>query len=361
MSSTLEITPGFFYDIWLQRIAIVAGYTLLVYDYFLTLSDEVECVWKAPWTLVKFIYLANRYIVLLGQTLVCIQATGLITAVNGGCEVYALFLGVYLVVTLEIAHVLVVLRAWAVWGGDRRILWSVVVIYAASLVSIVAVVSKGEDLSNFDVTVTSFCYKPVPDRAWLFYLASLVVDSLLFCMTMMGLWSYRKTFNNGYLGLIQVLMRGATAFYFVNVCYGVLGIVSWTIYRNSPKSFAITAYLIPMLAICGQRVVHDLRRAAPMSCSTQNLSQVVDRQVNAFAFWSSSADEGAFMALERDSDLAREATSNVDEIGTTDDDCELQLDDDAVLSMKAVSFESRPYPLARNRSVGMSVPVQTGD
>ncbi|KIO03529.1 hypothetical protein M404DRAFT_145802, partial [Pisolithus tinctorius Marx 270] len=65
------------------RAATAAGYTLLVYDYFLTLSDEVECMWYAPWTPVKFVYLANRYIVLLGQTVICIQATGIVAAVAG--------------------------------------------------------------------------------------------------------------------------------------------------------------------------------------------------------------------------------------------------------------------------------------
>ncbi|KAI6044380.1 hypothetical protein EDC04DRAFT_360304 [Pisolithus marmoratus] len=344
MSHVFEVTPTFVYDVGLQRTAIVAGYTLLVYDYFLTLSDEVEYIWNAPWTPVKFIYLANRYTVLLGQTLICIQATGFVATFTGGCEFYAVFLAVYILLSLETAHLLVALRAWAIWGGDRSVLWSVVVAYVASLVSIVVAVSQGEDFSNFEPTVTSLCYRPIPVRAWLFYLASLAVDSLLFCMTMMGLWSYCKALKDGSLELIRILMRSVTAFYVVNVCYDVLGIVSWTRYRNSPKSFAITAFFIPVLAICGQRVVHDLRRTAPMSYSGQDLSQMVDRQVKALTFWPMSADEAVSMDLEG---IPRGSSSSIDEIGTASDDyAGLRLEDDAGVSIETPSFKSRPYSLA---------------
>ncbi|KAI6001154.1 hypothetical protein EDD15DRAFT_1658249 [Pisolithus albus] len=255
-----EITPAIIYDVWLERAAIVAGYALLVHDYFLTLSVEVEYIWGAPWTPVKSIYLANRYFALLGQTLICMQTTGFVASVTGGCELYSIFLGVYILVSLETAHVLVFLRAWAIWGGNRRTLWCVVVVYITTLVSIVVAVTKGEDFSNFEPTVMSGCYKSVPGGAWLFFLASLAVDSLMFCMTMSGLLSYRKSFRNGSLQLVQVLMRGATAFY-VNACYCVLGIVSWTTFQNSPGSFAVPGFCIPVLAICSQRVVHDLRRS----------------------------------------------------------------------------------------------------
>lgn len=342
-SRAFEITPALIYDVWLQRAAVVAGYALLVHDYFLTLSVEVEYIWGAPWTPVKSIYLANRYFALLGQTVICMQTTGFVVTVTGGCEFYAIFLGVYMFVSFETAHVLVFLRAWVIGGGNRRILWSLVAVYITSLVSLAVAVTKGEDFSNFKPTVRSGCYRPVPDHAWLFFLASLVVDSLLFCMTMSGLRSYRKSFRNDSLQLIQVLMRGATAFYVVNACYCVLGIVSWTRYQNSPSSFTVPGFFIPVLAICSQRVVHDLRQVAPLPCSTRDLSQVIDRQVKRFALWSRSPD------------LEREASSNIEQSDNiTDDRSELRIDDDAGFSSQAASTQPGSYPLVEIASLGVS-------
>ncbi|KAI6126102.1 hypothetical protein EDD16DRAFT_354535 [Pisolithus croceorrhizus] len=316
MSRAFEITPAFIYDVWLQKAAVVAGYTLLVHDYFLTLSDEVEYIWSAPWTPVKSIYLANRYIALLGQTVICMQTTGFVAAVTGGCEFYAIFFGAYILVSLETAHVF--LRAWAIWGGNRRILWFVVIAYVTSLVSIVAAVTKGQDFSNFEPTVASGCDRPVPDRAWLFYLVSLVVDSLLFCITMSGLRSYSKSFN-GSLELIHVLMRGAIAFYVVNVCYGVLGIVCWTRYQNSPSSFTVTGLFIPVLAICSQRVVEG------------------------FAFWSRSPD------------LGRETSPIIEETDdATDDRSELRIDDNVGFSSSTPSFDPGSYSLVEIARVSVS-------
>ncbi|KAI6044381.1 hypothetical protein EDC04DRAFT_362551 [Pisolithus marmoratus] len=317
MLRVFEITPAFIYDVWLQRAAVVAGYTLLVYDYLLTLSDEVEYIWKAPWTPVKSVYLANRYIVLLGQTFVCIQATGFVAAATG---VYAIFLAIYILVSLETAHVLVVIRAWAIWGGNRHILQSVVLGYVVCLVSLVLAVGKGEDFSNFEPTVKSVCYEPAPDRAWLFYFGSLVVDSLLFCMTMVGLWSYRKSFKYGSLELIKALMQGVTSFYIITVCYDILGIVSLTRYANSPRSFAITTIITPVLAIYSQRVAHDLRRMAPMSWSAPELSQVVNRQLAGFPCCTNGADEGASMVLATSSGVEREPSLNIDETSMAADD-----------------------------------------
>lgn len=167
-SRAFEITPALIYDVWLQRAAVVAGYALLVHDYFLTLSVEVEYIWGAPWTPVKSIYLANRYFALLGQTVICMQTTGFVVTVTGGCEFYAIFLGVYMFVSFETAHVLVFLRAWVIGGGNRRILWSLVAVYITSLVSLAVAVTKGEDFSNSYCEVWMLQTRTRPCMAFLF-------------------------------------------------------------------------------------------------------------------------------------------------------------------------------------------------
>ncbi|KAI6001156.1 hypothetical protein EDD15DRAFT_2361519 [Pisolithus albus] len=356
MSGPFEITPAFIYDVWIQRAAVAAGYTLLLYDYFLTLGDEVEYIWKAPWTPVKSVYLANRYAMLLGQTIICIQETGIVAAVAGGCRAYAIFLGVYTLVSLETAHVLVVFRAWAICGGNRLILRSVAIGYLACLVSLVVAVAKEDDFSNFEHNVNFVCYEPAPDRAWLFYFGSLVVDSLFFCMTMSGLWSYRKSFSRGTsLDLIKALTRDVTIFYIVSVCYDVLGIVSMTTYQNRPIAFAVTAIMTPVLAICCQRVVHDLRRMAPVSWSARELSDVVDQQLEAFQFWAQSAGNGTSMALEGSPGVEGETTSSIDEISVAaDSDTEPRSDDNAEISVEIPPFESTSYSPATSLGTSLS-------
>lgn len=48
-------------DIGPCSLFTASGYGLLVFDYLLTLSDEIAYIWPSRWSLVKIIYLANRY------------------------------------------------------------------------------------------------------------------------------------------------------------------------------------------------------------------------------------------------------------------------------------------------------------
>lgn len=49
----IEIAANFFVDLWMRRTFVAAGYSLLLYDYFLTLAEEAKYIWNAPWTPVK--------------------------------------------------------------------------------------------------------------------------------------------------------------------------------------------------------------------------------------------------------------------------------------------------------------------
>jgi len=89
-----------------SRTLSAAGHTLLVYDYFLSLNDEVSSclapwcilletfswfqisyIWNTPWTIVKVIFLINRYGNLIGQTFILLEEADLLT--NDSQEVCA--------------------------------------------------------------------------------------------------------------------------------------------------------------------------------------------------------------------------------------------------------------------------------
>ena len=53
-----------------------AGYTLLLYDYILTLRDEATYIWPTRWSIVKSIYMFNRYGNLLGLAILCAHING---------------------------------------------------------------------------------------------------------------------------------------------------------------------------------------------------------------------------------------------------------------------------------------------
>ncbi|KAG8861533.1 hypothetical protein FRB91_006241 [Serendipita sp. 411] len=52
------------------RYVNYASFTFMVWDMLLTLPDEVKYIWKARWTVIKVVFLSNRYvtpIILIGN------------------------------------------------------------------------------------------------------------------------------------------------------------------------------------------------------------------------------------------------------------------------------------------------------
>ncbi|KAL4066098.1 hypothetical protein J3A83DRAFT_4375385 [Scleroderma citrinum] len=315
----MSSTPvKFLRDVQLQRSAMIVGYTLLVYDYFLTIGDEIEYIWNSPWTRVKAVYLLNRYVVIFGQTVICIQDSGIFPDAisQRACEVYTVFLGVHIVLSMETVHLLVILRAWVIWGACPYLLLLIAIAYIATLASIVPGVVRGHDFSSFE-SLARICYRPIPGKyqhfvhcvisytspchspcgEWNLYLASLILDTFVYSFTAYALWSFRKTFGKGCPPLVRILMKNATAFYLVNVCYHIGGLVCWTVFADSPKSLIAPGLASPVMSICGQRVVHNLRRIKITSFSTQDLSHEVSRQMKGFTFSDRYAREARDQAI----------------------------------------------------------------
>ncbi|KAJ4477748.1 hypothetical protein C8J55DRAFT_515419 [Lentinula edodes] len=51
----------FISDGYVDRYANLAGCTLLLYDYLLTLDDEIEFIWRKSWSIGKVLFIISRY------------------------------------------------------------------------------------------------------------------------------------------------------------------------------------------------------------------------------------------------------------------------------------------------------------
>ncbi|EIW75131.1 hypothetical protein CONPUDRAFT_77414 [Coniophora puteana RWD-64-598 SS2] len=121
-----NIPISFSGHLWTRHLASTAGYTLIVYDYFLTLSQEIEYIWGAKWTPAKVLYLINRYVLIGTQTFILMEHTGMFYRSHRTQVDFLQFCWEYTLVgilsnyfTMETVHLSVLLRAWTVWGFHR--------------------------------------------------------------------------------------------------------------------------------------------------------------------------------------------------------------------------------------------------
>lgn len=60
-------------------LLLVSSVALLLYDYALTLSLEVDLVWRAPWNLLKLFYIVQRYLPFFDTAFLVLHRTSFIS------------------------------------------------------------------------------------------------------------------------------------------------------------------------------------------------------------------------------------------------------------------------------------------
>lgn len=283
------LSPEFFYYIWVRKALSAAGHTVLIYDYFLTFSNEIRYIWNAPWTVVKVMFLINRYGNLAGQTAIRLEEAGLLAHNSQSfCQTFALTTTFFMVLSSESIHILVLIRAWAIWGtrrGVTNLLVGSYVVYILIMLGIATLGAKHDSNEEFQyLDLAKICVSALPKYMWLCYIGSLILDAVVFVLTARSLRRYSREFQCLYpSSLLHLLVRDATMFFVLSMFNNAMMITSWTVYSNGPNNFIPKGFSGPLLSVAGQRVVLNLKGLKTRTYSTHDLSREVDRQLEAFA------------------------------------------------------------------------------
>ncbi|KAG2149918.1 hypothetical protein BD769DRAFT_366135 [Suillus cothurnatus] len=281
-------TGSFMEGLWVRKSFSAAGHTLLVYDYLLTFRDEFVYVWNAPWTAVKVLFLLNRYGNLMGQTFIGLEEAGLLAHDSQEfCRRFAIFTTCFMYLSTESIHILVLVRAWAIWGTRKRVTkilaWSYVC-YILMLLTGSAHNLSAKKMRFLFLDVIRVCVTTMPKYVWLVYVGSFILDTILFVLTMRSLWRYSREFQQLYpSSLLHVLFRDAIIFFIASTFSNALTIASWAAYWDNPKYFLGKGFATPLLSVVGQRLVLNLRGLQTRTYTTRDISCEVDRQLQAFA------------------------------------------------------------------------------
>jgi hypothetical protein len=107
-----------------QRLIVdhvfVATFTLLYYDYLLTVCSEIALIWYSPWNYTKVLFILARYIPILYGSFFIYDQMCLNNSMDT-CE-WTFQAGTWLIqVGIPVAEGILALRTWAVWRRDPRI------------------------------------------------------------------------------------------------------------------------------------------------------------------------------------------------------------------------------------------------
>ncbi|KAF8548716.1 hypothetical protein OG21DRAFT_1516019 [Imleria badia] len=266
---------------FILKYVAVSGNSLLLHDYLITFSSEVEYMWKAPWTFVKAGFLLNRYGNLVGQTVITLQQIGVFgPGSQEFCNAFCLYYTLFMFFSSESVRLVVTMRAWAIWGCTYHATVWLFSLYTLYLVTVFGFACYFWRHSGAFPPIDGVCLARIAPFAWPLWAMTMVIDSIVLMLVCHRL---RKSFtgfrSNSTSPLIRLLVRDAISFYAASMFNNGFSIICWTIFRQDPRAFLQLVFSFPILSIAGQRLVLNLRGMRARPCTSSFVSRMVDQQL----------------------------------------------------------------------------------
>jgi len=119
MSLTLAQAVG----IQISKYFNVAGMAILIYDYAITIEDEISMMWGRSYDAVHVIFMVSRYIPFVGMGLTAYAA---LQTNSVQCHRYSYEENAFHVIGIISSEMLLIVRTYAFWKGDKRVLYGLI-------------------------------------------------------------------------------------------------------------------------------------------------------------------------------------------------------------------------------------------
>ncbi|KAF8991515.1 hypothetical protein BDQ17DRAFT_277325 [Cyathus striatus] len=119
-----EVTLVHLSTVATRNYLIVGALVLLVWEYAVTVKDELVFIWRKPFNYVKFLYILSRYYGLVAQSVnvyLALSHLSYLPLHQDTCRTWALFLILSSGVHFAVLDWIVMLRLYALYLKDRRI------------------------------------------------------------------------------------------------------------------------------------------------------------------------------------------------------------------------------------------------
>ncbi|KAI5888139.1 uncharacterized protein SCHCODRAFT_02601797 [Schizophyllum commune H4-8] len=245
---------------FLADVCHLLGVTVLFYDHAITFVPEITRIWCRPKTRGSYLFLLNRYFGFFGG--VTVTVLNFCAMPRETCQSVNLFREIYIVVTQIIVSMLMLIRVYAVFSRDRRILVGLLS-YAAVGVALAGWALFGQTSTAEPAVVKCLVYTPEADayRLSVIWLTMLAYDLIVFVLTAGK--TARAVRQPRAPPLISILLRDGALYFGVLLISNVANVLTY--YMAGPylkgtlatavSSLSITLLSRMMLNLHGEAVV----------------------------------------------------------------------------------------------------------
>ncbi|GAA5897931.1 hypothetical protein JCM6882_005115 [Rhodosporidiobolus microsporus] len=234
----------------------VLMFGVVIWDTLSTLNFEYRYIWKSHWSLLKVVYLINRY-----WTPVCI--TFAMVLVKGhwdpsDCSKLAIFhpIGAFLIILG--CDCIVSIRIHALYNGSRKILWILVSLLVGETIIMAVVTSQSEPIVippewRASVEYYGCAVQQRHDLAPLFWGGSLIFEVTCLVLFLHRILALRRA--SGSLPILTILLRNGVFYFLVVFLSGMINISlllqpnkAWQVF-NPPASVALMSLMASRMVL----------------------------------------------------------------------------------------------------------------
>ncbi|PVG00999.1 hypothetical protein CPB86DRAFT_135380 [Serendipita vermifera] len=253
-------------DIAANRWSSAVALTILCYDTFLTLGDEVELLWPKRLSVVKTLIYLNR---ILAFFFVCVNSY-IFSAVdrsftNASCERILIASGVGAYVSFAMSNWILLARTTALYGNSKRFRIIISAYYfLAYIVTGVLVAKSSLMLRNqifYSLTIRACGLVIRPHTMGFIWIGPMLFETTIFLLTIFQLYKRALQTHKETSQLLIVLYRDGVCYYFIIIFLRIFNLYSWLMFPPS-RLFITFLLLWSIMCIAVTRLQLNLIKAA---------------------------------------------------------------------------------------------------
>lgn len=266
VSQIAEQLPRFFQI----EFNLVATTTLIIWNIFSTLDEEVRFIWSSNLTFAKGLYFVVRYLALLlfcGATLSFFGHLG-----ADPCTEFIKFLVINGITITACSKILLVQRVYAFYGCSKCILWIFYsgFVLSESLVIVVTILELQDFRAEKDILPSpipelfGYCFKEFPSISSFGWFCEIAFEAVAFVCIVTRFVKLSTEWRTGFSsnsGLYKVFLRDGTWTFLILFLFYLFSAILLRA-QNIPEALSISLWAYALSSICCTRLILNLHHAA---------------------------------------------------------------------------------------------------
>ncbi|KAJ3903694.1 hypothetical protein F5879DRAFT_137235 [Lentinula edodes] len=252
-------------DGYVTRYANMAGSALLLFDYLLTLDDEIEFIWQKSWSIGKGLFIISRYYSLI--ITVVVNNYVLFGHLSASVSIhYSYWQGWSGLFTCMIVEMILQMRLYALYFLDKRILLLMVVSFIVSSASTALVLGLMYSGGISTQIETPFCLTELPDYSYAVWIPRLAFDTFLCILALIRGFQLAKEESDDFESstlpsgkhLMKVLIRDCIGSYLIMFAVYLTFLTIWA--KNGNLFETCFNISVGFESIVGTRTILRIRK-----------------------------------------------------------------------------------------------------